>query len=130
LIQLWDKMYRYVQQCGGIYLYVYIYVPNSYSVVTWLGLPKVLFRVDMSPEDMDSFIFCIASKRSAQRLSKEMYDLNTYCPEKRPADKYDIPGSYFVMSEVSQILPGVSCLSVLDLHHFASLDPLHKVISR
>jgi Protein of unknown function (DUF1682) len=55
----------------------------------------------MSPEDMDSFIFCIASKRSAARLSKEMYDLNTYCPEKRPADKYDIPGSYFVMSEVS-----------------------------
>ena len=57
-------------------------------------------RVDMSPEDMDSFIFCIASKRSAGRLSKEMYDLNTYCPEKRPADKYDIPGSYLVMSEV------------------------------
>ncbi len=62
----------------------------------------------MSPEDMDSFIFCIASKRSAQRLSKEMNDLNTYCPEKRPADKYDIPGAYFVMSEVSCRQPCVS----------------------
>lgn len=64
---------------------------------------QVHIRVDMSPDDMDSFIFCIASKRSAARLSKEMYDLNTYCPEKRPADKYDIPGAYFVMSEVAEV---------------------------
>jgi hypothetical protein len=67
----------------------------------------------MSPEDMDSFIFCIASKRSAQRLSKEMNDLNTYCPEKRPADKYDIPGAYFVMSEVSC---WQSCISMFDYY--------------
>jgi hypothetical protein len=67
----------------------------------------------MSPEDMDSFIFCIASKRSAQRLSKEMNDLNTYCPEKRPADKYDIPGAYFVMSEVSR---RQSCVSKFDYY--------------
>jgi len=64
---------------------------------------QVHIRVDLSPEDMDSFIFCISSKKSASRLSKEMNDLATYCPEKRAADKYDIPGTYFIMSEVAEV---------------------------
>jgi len=64
---------------------------------------QVHIRVDMSPEDMDSFIFCISSKKSAARLCKEMNDISIYCPEKRPADKYDIPGSYFIMSEVAEV---------------------------
>lgn len=64
---------------------------------------QVHIRVDMSPEDMDSFIFCISSKKASIRLSKEMNDLNTYCPERRPADKFDIPGNYFIMSEVAEV---------------------------
>merc|ERR1711936_899130 len=64
---------------------------------------QIHVRVDMSPEDMDSFIFCIASKKSSLRLSKEMADLATYCPERRPADKFDLPSNYFVMSEVAEV---------------------------
>merc|ERR1719431_613440 len=64
---------------------------------------QIHVRVDMSPEDMDSFIFCIANKKSSLRLAKEMNDLATYCPERRPADKFDIPGSYFIMSEVAEV---------------------------
>merc|ERR1719189_2054621 len=64
---------------------------------------QIHIRVDMSPEDMDSFIFCIANKKSSLRLSKEMNDLATYCPDRRPADKFDIPGSYFIMSEVAEV---------------------------
>jgi len=64
---------------------------------------QVHIRVDMSPEDMDSFIFCISNKKASIRLSKEMNDLNTYCPERRPADKFDIPGNYFIMSEVAEV---------------------------
>merc|ERR1711962_1741301 len=64
---------------------------------------QIHVRVDMSPEDMDSFIFCIASKKSSLRLSKEMADLATYCPERRPADKFDPPSNYFVMSEVAEV---------------------------
>jgi len=64
---------------------------------------QVHIRVDMSPEDMDSFIFCISSKKASIRLSKEMNDLNTYCPERRPADKFDIPGNYYIMSEVAEV---------------------------
>jgi len=64
---------------------------------------QIHIRVDMSPEDMDSFIFCIASKKSSLRLSKEMNDLATYCPERRPADKFEVAGSYFIMSEVAEV---------------------------
>jgi len=64
---------------------------------------QIHVRVDMSPEDMDSFIFCIANKKSSLRLAKEMNDLSTYCPERRSADKFDIPGSFFIMSEVAEI---------------------------
>jgi len=60
-------------------------------------------RVDMSNEDMDNFIFAIASKKSSLKLSKEMYDVNTYCPERRQAEKYGVEGNYFVMSEVAEI---------------------------
>jgi len=60
-------------------------------------------RVDMSNEDMDNFIFAISSKKSSLKLSKEMYDINTYCPERRQAEKYGVTGNYFVMSEVAEI---------------------------
>jgi len=60
-------------------------------------------RVDMSYEDMDNFIFAIASKKSSLKLSKDMYDINTYCPERRAAEKYGVAGSYFVMSEVAEV---------------------------
>ena len=32
-----------------------------------------------------------------------MNDLATYCPERRPADKFEVPGSYFIMSEVAEV---------------------------
>ena len=37
------------------------------------------------------------------RLSKEMNDLATYCPERRAADKFEVSGSYFIMSEVAEV---------------------------
>merc|ERR1719466_21369 len=52
---------------------------------------------------MDNFIFAVASKKTSLKLSKEIYDINTYCPERRAAEKYGIQGSYFVMSEVGEI---------------------------
>lgn len=39
---------------------------------------QVHIKVDMNKEDMDSFVFCLATKRSALRLSKDMADLVSY----------------------------------------------------
>lgn len=48
------------------------------AVMTQIVRPstdQVHIRVDMSKEDMDSFVFCVASKKSAIRLSRDMADL-------------------------------------------------------
>ena len=43
----------------------------------------------MGAEDMDSYVFCLAQKKTAMKVSKEMTDIMTFCPEKRPAqDRY------------------------------------------
>jgi len=39
---------------------------------------QVHIRVDMNKEDMDTFVFCIATKKSALRLAKDMADLVSY----------------------------------------------------
>jgi hypothetical protein len=39
---------------------------------------QVHIRVDMNKEDMDTFVFCLATKKSALRLSKDMADLVSY----------------------------------------------------
>ena len=60
----------------------------------------------MSPEDMDSYVFCLAQKKTALKVSKEMSDIMTFCPEKRPAqEKYGLPSnsSYFIMSEIPEV---------------------------
>ena len=37
---------------------------------------------------------------------QELYDINTYCPERRPAEKHGVSGNYFVMSEVRIMIFG------------------------
>ena len=68
---------------------------------------QVQVRVELSSEDMDSFIFCLATKKSSARLVKEMADISTYCPERRPADKYlgvtSSKDSYQLMTEVPEV---------------------------
>merc|ERR1712049_473 len=52
----------------------------------------------------DTFVFCLAHKKSAGKMVKEMQDLMTYCPEKRPVqEKFGLPDTYFVMSEIPEV---------------------------
>ena len=65
---------------------------------------QVKIKVNMNAEDMDTFVFCLAHKKSAGKLVKEMQDLMTYCPEKRPVqEKFGLPNTYFVMSEIPEV---------------------------
>nr|CAD7448406.1 unnamed protein product [Timema bartmani] len=68
-----------------------------------LRIIALLGQVDMNREDMDSFVFCLASKRTALRLSKEMADLSTYCPEKRSVDKFNLPGGFSLLCEIAEV---------------------------
>ncbi|XP_066992368.1 PAT complex subunit CCDC47 [Anabrus simplex] len=64
---------------------------------------QVHIKVDMNKEDMDTFVFCVATKKTALRLSKEMADLSVYCPERRSAEKYGLPSNFSVMTEIAEV---------------------------
>ncbi len=60
----------------------------------------------MNPDDMDTFVFCIAQKKAATKLTKEMADITTFCPEKRGAlEKYGLPANsnFLIMSEIPEV---------------------------
>ncbi|XP_021914462.1 coiled-coil domain-containing protein 47 isoform X2 [Zootermopsis nevadensis] len=64
---------------------------------------QVHIKVDMNKEDMDSFVFCLATKRSALRLSKDMADLSIYCPERRSVEKYGLPSNFSLLCEIVEV---------------------------
>lgn len=51
---------------------------------------------------MDSFVFCLAAKKTAVNLVKDMEDLSVYCPERKPGQNYNITGPFNVMSEIAE----------------------------
>ncbi|XP_018329713.1 coiled-coil domain-containing protein 47 [Agrilus planipennis] len=86
-------------------------------------MDQIYVRVIMNKEDMDSFIFCVASKKAALHLSKEMADLSDYCPERRPGEKYNLPSSFQVMSEIHE-----ATLAMLDSKVTAVLNKYADMI--
>ena len=46
-------------------------------------------------------------KATAARLSKEMTDISTFCPEKRSAEKYGVPSKFVLMSEMAEVAAGM-----------------------
>jgi hypothetical protein len=64
---------------------------------------QVQVKVHMNDEDMDTFVFCLASKKAAAKLIKEMSDISTFCPEKRSVDKYGVSEKFVIMSEIAEV---------------------------
>ncbi|KAL5235654.1 hypothetical protein ACI65C_003064 [Semiaphis heraclei] len=64
---------------------------------------EVQIKVDMNKEDMDTFVFCVASKKTAARYSKEMADLSVFCPERKPGANYGLTDSFSVHSELAEV---------------------------
>lgn len=63
---------------------------------------QIQMKVTMNKEDMDTFVFAVASKKTAAHLTKELADLSVYCPERKSGDKFNIPNSFNVMSEIAE----------------------------
>ncbi|XP_015924160.1 PAT complex subunit CCDC47 isoform X2 [Parasteatoda tepidariorum] len=63
---------------------------------------QMIVKVTMSPDAMDNFVFCIANKKTATRLVKEMGDISTYCPEKKTVDRLGIPDNFIMMNELGE----------------------------
>lgn len=80
-------------------------------------------RIELGKDDSDPFVLCIAQKKIATRLAKEMQDLSVFCPERRPGDKHGLPSSLSVMSEC-----GEATAAILDARVTAALAQYHDHI--
>ncbi|KAG5899756.1 hypothetical protein JTB14_006093 [Gonioctena quinquepunctata] len=65
-------------------------------------MDQIQITIKMNKEDMDSFVFCLATKKTATQLVKEMADLSVYCPERKSGEKYNLLPGFNVMSEISE----------------------------
>lgn len=64
---------------------------------------QIVIKITMNTDDMDSFVFVLANKKTSVRLAKDMNDISTYCPEKKNVDKFGLPSSFQLLSEVGEV---------------------------
>lgn len=72
-------------------------------------------RIELSKEESDNFVLAVASKKTAIGLTKDIADIATFCPEKRPAEKFGLPAGFFVMSEVAEAASAILDTRVLQI---------------
>ena len=63
----------------------------------------IVYTIDYSKEDMDMYVFCLARKRSAIKLHRDMNDLNQFCAERKNAEKRGVAGNYQILSEIGEV---------------------------
>ncbi|CAH2043340.1 unnamed protein product, partial [Iphiclides podalirius] len=78
-------------------------------------------RVELGKDDSDPFVLCVAQKKIATRLAKEMQDLSVFCPERRAGDKHSLPPSLSVLSECAEATG-----ALLDARVCGALAQYHK----
>lgn len=66
---------------------------------------QIIIKVLLGAEDMDSFVFAFGKKKSVTKLAKEMSDVYSYTTEKKNADKFGLPDSYVLFSEIGEVAP-------------------------
>ncbi|XP_053610554.1 PAT complex subunit CCDC47 isoform X2 [Plodia interpunctella] len=77
-------------------------------------------RVELGKDDSDPFVLCVAQKKIATKLAKEMQDLSVFCPERRAGDKHGLPASLAVLSESAE-----AAAALLDARVTAALTLYH-----
>ncbi|XP_014273685.1 PAT complex subunit CCDC47 isoform X2 [Halyomorpha halys] len=88
---------------------------------------QIHIKVDMNKEDMDTFVFCVASKKTAVKLSKDMADLSVYCVERRGGEKMGLPSQFQIISEMGEVTSAIldSKITALFNRHPDLIDFIH-----
>jgi hypothetical protein len=63
----------------------------------------IVYTIDYSKDDMETFVFCLAKKRCAAKLHRDMVDLGQFCAERKNADKRGLSGNYQILSEIGEV---------------------------
>ncbi|XP_028161456.1 PAT complex subunit CCDC47 [Ostrinia nubilalis] len=111
--------------CEGMLLTLKL-IKRQDLVHVLLGIVKptpdtLQIRVELGKDDGDPFVLCVAQKKHATRLAKEMQDLSVFCPERRPGESHGLPVSMSVMSESAEAAAGVlDTRTCAALHQYAA----------
>lgn len=85
---------------------------------------QVHVKVFMNEGDMDTFVMCLANKKAAIRLSREMADISVYCPDRKSAaEKFGLPTNFVLMSEI-----GEAATTLLDVRVCSLVNKIPEVI--
>ncbi|CAF0794787.1 unnamed protein product [Didymodactylos carnosus] len=63
----------------------------------------VVYTIDYSKDDIDTFVFCLARKRCAAKLHRDMNDLSQFCSERKSADKRGLGANYQLLNEIGEV---------------------------
>jgi len=63
---------------------------------------QITVKIEFDENAMDSFVFCLATKKACTKLHKEMTDLSLFCTEKKNAEKFGLPKGMFLLSEIPE----------------------------
>lgn len=65
---------------------------------------SLILRFLLNQDGYENFVFCIANKNQAPKLAKELVDINTFCPKRKPISQHGVDSErLFVMSELSDV---------------------------
>lgn len=65
---------------------------------------NLILRFLLTQDGYENFVFCLAHKTQAPKLTRDMVDINTFCTKRKPISQYGIPSErLFVMSELSDV---------------------------
>ncbi|CAD5221494.1 unnamed protein product [Bursaphelenchus xylophilus] len=66
---------------------------------------RIVHRIDLDPQEMDTFVMVLGLKKSIIRLVKEYPDLSTFAVERKP--QIPLPNNFLVYAEVSETIPAL-----------------------
>lgn len=82
---------------------------DLFSMALYLLKPSkdtVTFRFLLNQEGYENFVFCLAQKAYAPKLARDMIDINTFCPKRKPITQCGVNSEkLFIMSELSDVVP-------------------------
>lgn len=65
---------------------------------------NLILRFLLNQDGYENFVFCLAHKTQAPKLARDLVDINTFCPKRKPLSQYGIDSErLFVMSELSDV---------------------------
>lgn len=63
----------------------------------------IVYTVDFGKDELETFVFCLARKRTAIKLHRDMNDLSQFCTERKNAEKRGLSAGYQILSEIGEV---------------------------